>query len=100
MKRESKCLKKLERTLDQLKKAANSLNGEIARLHFDPNNPSEVNRVVQELERQFDAKVSPHSSNAAVWEIVTGLKQEFRKGLLKKAEETLRKTPTAEKPGQ
>ncbi len=87
MKIEVKGLEQVKKNIEQLTKAAERLAGEIARLRFNPDDPVDVNRAVRELERKFDAKVAPHGSNPAVRKIVSGLKQEFRKGLLKKAEE-------------
>jgi hypothetical protein len=91
MKTELKGLDQVKKNIEQITKAARSLDGEIARLRFDPKDPSDVNRAVRELERKFDAKVAPYGSNSAVREIVTGLKKEFRKGLLKKAGDARRK---------
>jgi uncharacterized protein (TIGR02391 family) len=94
MKIEMKGLNELTNNLDQLKKAIGSLDGEIAKVHFDPHDQSDVDRAIREMDRIVDDKVAPYHSNPAVQEITTGLKQEFRKGLLKKAEEARRKLST------
>ena len=91
MKFELKGMDELKRNLDQLQKALKNLNGEIAKVHFDPNDKSDVDRAVREMELKVDAKAAPYGSSPAVREIVTGIKQELRKGLLKKAEEARRK---------
>jgi hypothetical protein len=100
MKIDLKGLNELTKNLDQLKKAIGSLDGEIAKVHFDPYSKQDVERAVREMERKFDAKVARYRSNPAVREIVTGLKQEVRQGLLKKAEEARRKPPATGKPDE
>jgi hypothetical protein len=83
----------LKRNLDQLQKALHGLQGEVARLHFDPHNRQEVDRAIRDFERKVDSKVAPYGSSPMVREMVAKIKQELRKDILKKAEEARRKSP-------
>jgi len=83
-------LSEVTRNLDQLKKA---LDGAVAKVAFDPHNRQDVERAIREVEQKVDLKMAPYSSSPGVREIASGLKQEYRKALLQKAEEARRKSP-------
>lgn len=91
MKMEVKGMDQLKKNFEQVIKSMKSLDGEIARLHFNPNDPADVNRAVREFERKVDSKVGLYGSRPAVREVVTGIKKEFQKAILKRAEEARRK---------
>ena len=80
------------RNMEQLKKA---LDGAVAGLSFDPQKPQEVERAIREIEMKVDLKMAPYISSPGVREIAAGLKEEYRKAILRKADEA-RKTQKPE----
>jgi hypothetical protein len=76
--------------MEQLKKA---LDGAVAKVSFDPLNRQNVERAIREVEQKVDLKMAPYASSPGVREIAAGLKEEYRKALLQKAEEARRKSP-------
>jgi ribosomal protein S20 len=89
---ELKGFNELSKTLEQVRKALQSLGGEVAKVQFDPNNRQEVERAIRNFERKVDSKVAAYSSTPAVREMATEIKREFRKDILKKAEDARRKS--------
>lgn len=83
-------LSEVTRNLEQLKKA---LDGAVAKVSFDPFNRQDVERAIREVEQKVDLKMAPYASSPGVREIAAGLKMEYRKALLQKAEEARRKSP-------
>lgn len=83
-------MSEVTRNLEQLKKA---LDGAVAKVSFDPLNSQDVERAIREVEQKVDLKMAPYISTPGVPEIAAGLKMEYRKALLQKAEEARRKSP-------
>jgi hypothetical protein len=83
-------MSEVTRNLEQLKKA---LDGAVAKVSFDPLNSQDVERAIREVEQKVDLKMAPYVSTPGVPEIAAGLKKEYRKALLQKAEEARRKSP-------
>jgi ribosome recycling factor len=76
-------LSEVTRNMEQLKKA---LDGAMAKASFDPNNGQDVERAIREIEMKVDLKLAPYIANPEVREIAAGLKEEYRKAILQKAE--------------
>jgi hypothetical protein len=51
-----KGLNELSKNLDQLSRALKNLDGEIAKLSFNPHDKQDVDRAIREMERKVDAK--------------------------------------------
>ena len=68
-------LKKLQRDLKEAARAMRSLDGNIANLSVDPNNP---NAAIREMELAIDRKVAPYTGNALVSQLVRDTKKKFR----------------------
>jgi hypothetical protein len=77
--------------LEQLKKA---LDGAVAKVSFDPSNRQDVERAIREVEQKVDMKMAPYMTSPGVREIAAGLKEEYRKAILHKAEQARRKSPS------
>jgi hypothetical protein len=83
-------LTEVTRNMEQLKRA---LDGAVATVPFDPLNRQEVERAIREVEQKVDLKMAPYISSSGAREIAAGLKEEYRKAILQKAEEARRKPP-------
>ena len=83
-------LSEVTRNMETLKKA---LDGAVERASFDPHNRQEVERVLREIEMKVDLTMAPYMTSPGVQEIAAGLKEEYRKVLLQKAEEARKKSP-------
>jgi len=78
----------LQKTLADAQRAIESLDGELATLRVDPNNPQ---AAVAEMERAVDAKLAPYRGNPIVEQIAEASKEHFRKGIVDRAEEAKHK---------
>lgn len=83
-------LDKLQRDLEQAQRAFKSLDGEVARLTFDPNDQASINAALRQLDNAIDAKVRPYRGNQLVDGVAKGIREELRKGFLKRVEEVRR----------
>jgi len=83
----------LQKTLAEAQRAAESLDGELATLHVDRNNPQSA---IAEMERAVDAKLAPYRGNPIVEQIAEASKLHFRNRILERAEEAKRKAPDSE----
>lgn len=78
-------LDKLTRQLDEAGKAAKALDGDLATINFDPNDPASVRSAVREMERAVDQKVSRWRGNPLVDDMATKTKAAMRDGINKRA---------------
>ncbi len=84
-------LSEVTRNMEQLKQA---LDGAVEKVSFDPLNPQDVERAIREVMLKVDLKMAPYVSSPGVREIAAGLKDQYRKAILQKAEEARRKPPS------
>jgi hypothetical protein len=82
-------MSEVTRNMEALKRA---LDGAIEKTSFDPRNPQDVERAIREILMKVDMKMAPYISSPGVREIAAGLKDEYRKALLQKAEDARRKS--------
>ena len=75
----------LSRTLRELESAASSLDGEIAQVSFDPNDPQSIERAIQEVNSAIDEKIRGYGDNKTVANLVEALKESYRNGILDRA---------------
>jgi hypothetical protein len=77
-------LNELQRNLKELQLALESLNGTIAEIPINPNDPASVRKAVKEMEAAVDRKVAPYGNNKMVSVVIGAAKDEYRKALLKR----------------
>jgi hypothetical protein len=82
-------MSEVTRNMEALKRA---LDGAVEKASFNPHNPQDVERAIREILMKVDMKMAPYISSPGVREIAAGLKEEYRKALLQKAEDTRRKS--------
>ena len=75
----------LQRDLENAQRALRTLDGSIAQLEFNPDDPASVNGAIREMETAIDRKVAPYGGNPLVVQITTGLKEQYRQYILKRA---------------
>jgi len=83
----------LQKTLDDAQRALKSLDGDLATLRVDPNNPE---TAITEMERAVDAKLAPYRGNVIVDQIADASKEQFRNYILEQVEEAKREATEGE----
>ena len=69
----------MQKELEEIERAAQALDGEIAAISFDPDEPESVARAVRAMEQTVDAKAAPYSHNAMVTAFLPEAKKSFKK---------------------
>ena len=83
-------LSEVTRNMEALKRA---LEGAVEKASFDPHNPQDVERAIREILMKVDMKMAPYMTSPGVREIAAGLKEEYRKAVLQKADDARKKSP-------
>ena len=78
-------LDELKKQLDDAAKALQALDGDIATLKFNPNDPSSVETAVVEMEQTIDTKVAPYRGKKMVEAIIAQLKDRYRQEIYDRA---------------
>src|SRR5437016_12587987 len=74
---EIKGLDGLQNSLEAAKRAAEELNGEVARLEFDPSDPESIERAIHQGKTAVDAKVGKYAASPFVSRMADSLKQQI-----------------------
>lgn len=75
----------IQRQLVDARRAFQALDGNIATVKFDPDNPESIAAAVTAMEAAVDAKVSPYRGNPLIEGLVPQLKDKYRTAILKRA---------------
>jgi len=78
-------LDQLQRQVAEAQAAMSMLDGEVARLKFDPDDPASVEAAVRTMERMIDQKAGRYSSNPIVGPLITKSKEAFAAAIRAKA---------------
>jgi hypothetical protein len=78
-------LDKLQRELEDAQRAFQSLDGTIATLRFNPDDPESVQEAIRQMEAAVDAKVAPYHGNALVSTVAQKSKAAYRAKILEMA---------------
>jgi hypothetical protein len=68
-----------------LRKAVAELDGEIASVKFDPDDPQSIEQAIQTLNSAIDAKIAQYSRNDMVTSMAEELKENGRNAILERA---------------
>ena len=79
----SKKIKKIEKELEDV---ASALDGDLATVSFDPNDPQSIELAIQRIEADIDDRVGSSDSSGIVSNIVAQLKDQARQAILDRAE--------------
>ena len=80
-------LDKLQRELQDAQRAFQSLDGTIATLNFDPDDPASIQRAIRQMESAIDGKTVPYRNNAMVMQVAGDMKDAYRKAIHEKVRE-------------
>jgi hypothetical protein len=86
-------LDKLQRELKEASSALKSLNGNIATVHYDPDNATSVQAAIRSMERAIDAKVARYQRNPLVADLASQMKKEYRAEITTQAKNARSKGP-------
>lgn len=73
---------KLQRDFREAQAGLRGLNGNIAKLHYDPRDQQSVNAAIREMGRAADRKAGRFRSNPMIASIAQGLKASYRAQIL------------------
>jgi hypothetical protein len=76
---------KLSRSLDELSKFAKEIDGHLGQVAFNPHDPGDIERALNEMESMVDQHASAYGRNDAVQNIATQMKEAYRRSILDKA---------------
>lgn len=76
----------ITKKMDQLSKFTGELDGEIAKVSFDPHDPASIENAIQEFNAAVDAKAASYSRNDWVENVSDELKEQGRAAIIAKAE--------------
>lgn len=80
-----KGLDALTKQFDVAQKAIAGLDGELGVVSFNPEDPTSIEAAIQAVETIIDAKVGRYSSNPIVAQLIEGLKEQYRVGIIDRA---------------
>ncbi len=78
-------LKELQKKLDDLAKFAAEMDGELARVSFDPNDPSSIETAIQTACDSVDERANSYPRNDMVQKLAEQAKESFREQILERA---------------
>ncbi len=78
-------LGELQRDLENAKRALQSLDGDLARVNVDPDDPASIDAAIREVEAIIDEKVRPYRGSQVVDEITANLKERAREYIRRRA---------------
>ena len=78
-------IEQLTRQLEEVQKAADALEGDLASVSFDPADPASSDDAIARMERVVDDRVSRWADNPMVADLATQTKATFRKAILDQA---------------
>lgn len=80
-----KGLDALMRKMKELENAAAALDGDIANVSFDPQDPQSIDLAIQQMEAAIDERVGDYQDNDIVQSIADQLKEHARNAVLERA---------------
>lgn len=75
----------LARNMKELEKAVAELDGDIAHVNFNPDDPESIELAIQKLNAAVDEKIASYSHNEMVVAIADQLKDNGRNAILERA---------------
>jgi hypothetical protein len=71
--------------LKDARRAAESVDGDLAKLRFNPNDPGDVERAIRDAEWMVDQKLRRYRSNPFIEKMIPETKKECREQIIKLA---------------
>lgn len=82
-----KGLDALTKKVNQLARFAEEVDGELATVAFDPNDPSSIEAAIGEMEAALEQKAGSYAGNDMVVNLVEQMKANLRERILERAAE-------------
>jgi hypothetical protein len=78
-------LEEFQRELNNAARAIESLNGTLATLNFNPDDPNSVEEAIRQMETAIDNKIAHYRGNALISGLAREMKEKFRQEILDRA---------------
>lgn len=78
-------LDKLQKELEQARRAFEDLDGDIGKVSFDPSDPASINSAIVSMEQMLDERVGRYANNELVAPMIDAAKEQFRDAIIQKA---------------
>jgi hypothetical protein len=78
-------LDNLQRQLEDAQRAFRTLDGQLATVRFDPENPQSIEAAIRTMESAIDEKVAPYRTNPFVAPLIPEMKAKYREAILERA---------------
>ena len=93
---EIKGLDQLNKTLSELGKVTDELEGELGSIQFDAESAESIELAIVEMENMVDKKFENYASNPVAIDMANGIKAEYRKMIINSASEARIQTDSEE----
>ena len=93
---EIKGLDQLNKTLSELGKVTDELEGELGTIQFDAESAESIELAIVEMENMVDKKFENYASNPVAIDMANGIKAEYRKMIINSASEARIQTDSEE----
>jgi hypothetical protein len=78
-------LDKLQRELAEAQRAMSDVDGDLATVRFDPNDPSSIEAAIQSVNQMVEQRVGQYASNPIVGPMIDQMKEAYRESIVKRA---------------
>jgi hypothetical protein len=78
-------LDKLQKQLDQAKRALKELDGELGAVSCDPHDPVSIEAAIQSIYQTVDERAGEDASNPIISPLIAQMKESYRERLLQQA---------------
>jgi hypothetical protein len=78
-------LDKLQNQFKNAERAMRSLDGTIASVNFDPNEPASIQAAIAQMENAIDEKIAPYRGNPIVQNVASQMKKTYREQIFERA---------------
>jgi hypothetical protein len=75
----------LQKQFDDAANALQALDGELATVNYNPNDPSSVEAAVVQIEQTIDAKIASYRGNKIVENLIGEMKDRYRQEIYDRA---------------
>lgn len=93
---ELKGFDELSKTLSELQKLTNELEGELGVIQFDAESAESIELAIVEMESLVDKKFESYAANSMARNMADGIKQSYRQMIIDKASEARMNTENEE----
>ena len=78
----------LSRTIKEVEKAISELDGDIAQLTFNPDDPQSIDQAIQKVNAEIDRRIGIYDQNEVLVSIVEDIKENIRQEIIERAAAT------------